>query len=76
MDSLCRKPIFMDGRLGRKQEIMDSLSGSQIPARDHGQSERKPDMMDSLCRKRKLVDSFIPCVKGQSAELAVCFNCL
>ena len=35
--------IFVDGSLGRKQEITDSLGGS------------------SLCRKRKLADSFTPC---------------
>ena len=29
-DSLCRKSFFVDGRLERKQEIMDSLGGSQI----------------------------------------------
>ena len=29
-------------------------------ARDRGQSRRKPNMTDSLCRKRKLADSFIP----------------
>ena len=29
-DSLCRKPFFVDGSLGRKQEIMDSLGGSQL----------------------------------------------
>ena len=29
-DSLCRKPFFVDGSLGRKQEITDSLRGSQI----------------------------------------------
>ena len=30
-------------------------------ARDHGQSQWKPNMTDSLCRKRKLADTFIPC---------------
>ena len=34
-------------------------------ARDHGQSQRRPNMTDSLCRKQKLSDSFIPCVEGQ-----------
>ena len=29
-DSLCRKPFFVDGSLDRKQEIADSLGGSQI----------------------------------------------
>ena len=46
-DSLCRKPFFVDGNLGRKQETTDS--------------SRKPNKTDSLCKKRKLADSFIPC---------------
>ncbi|MEW8548154.1 MAG: hypothetical protein AB2693_32020 [Candidatus Thiodiazotropha sp.] len=29
-DRLCRKPFFADGSLSRKQEIVDSLGGSQI----------------------------------------------
>ena len=29
-DSLTRKPFFVDSSLGRKQEIGDSLGGSQI----------------------------------------------
>ena len=29
-DSLCRKPFFVDGSLGRKQEITDSLGGIQL----------------------------------------------
>ena len=29
-DSFCRKPFFVDGSLRRKQEITDSLGGSQI----------------------------------------------
>ena len=29
-DSLCREAFFMEGSLGRKQEIKDSLGGSQI----------------------------------------------
>ena len=36
---------------------------SRQEARDRGQSRRKPNMTDGLCRKRKLADSFIPCVK-------------
>ena len=39
----------------------DIYQQSRHEARDHGQSRRKPNMMDSLCRKRKLADSFIPC---------------
>ena len=35
---------------------------SRQEARDRGQSRRKPNMTDSLCRKSKLADSFIPCV--------------
>ena len=30
MDSLCRKPFFVDGSLSRKQEIANSLGRSQI----------------------------------------------
>ena len=37
---------------------------SQQEARDRGQSRRKPNTTDSLCRKRKLAVSFIPCVVG------------
>ena len=51
MDSLCWKPFSMDGNLGKK-------------SRNRGQSPRKPNMTDSLCRKRKLADSFIPCDNG------------
>ena len=43
------------------QEAIFQARQSRQEARDHGQSRRKPDMMDSLCRKRKLADSFIPC---------------
>ena len=47
-NSLGRKLFTKHNSLGRKQEIADSLGGSQ-------------NMTDSLCRKRKLADSFIPC---------------
>ena len=43
------------------QESIYQAQQSQQEARDHGQSQQKPNMMDSLCRKRKLADSFIPC---------------
>ena len=38
---------------------------SRQEGRDHGQSRRKPNMADSLCKKRKWADSFIPCEKPQ-----------
>ena len=47
------------------QSLQEAISQAQQPrqeVRDHGQSRWKPNMTDSLCRKRKLVDSFIPCV--------------
>ena len=34
---------------------------SQQEARVHGQSWRKPNKTDSLCRNGKLANSFIPC---------------
>ena len=52
-DSLCRKPFFVD----------DSLDSSE--ARDHRQSQRKPNMTDNLCKKRKVADLFIPCEDGK-----------
>ena len=52
MDSLCKKPFFVDGSLGRKQEIPESRRG--------------PNMTESLCRKPKLADTFIPCEKEKS----------
>ena len=42
------------------QEAIYQAQQSQQEARD-GQSRQKPKMMDSLCRKQKLADSFIPC---------------
>ena len=44
------------------QEAIYQAQQSQQEARDHGQSRWKPNLTDSLCRKRKLADSFIPCV--------------
>ena len=43
------------------QESIYQVQQSRHEARDHGQSRRKPNMTDSLCRKRKLANSFIPC---------------
>ena len=43
-DSLCRKPFFVDGSLGRKQEITDSSAEAKYDgqslqeAESHGQS--------------------------------------
>ena len=51
--------------LGRKQNHTVSIypaQQSRQEARDPGQSWWKPNMTDSLCRKRKLADSFIPYV--------------
>ena len=47
------------------QSLQEAIYQAQHPwqeARDRRQSPRKPNMTDSLCRKRKLADSFIPCV--------------
>ena len=44
------------------EESIYQVQQSRQEARDHGQSRQKPNMMDSLCRKRKLADLFIPCV--------------
>ena len=43
------------------QEAVYHAQQSRQEARDRGQSRRKPNMTDSLYRKRKLADSFIPC---------------
>ena len=43
------------------QEASYQAQQSRQEARDRGLSQRKPNMTDSLCRKRKLADSFIPC---------------
>ena len=44
------------------QEAVYRAQQSRQEARDRGQSRWKPNMTDSLCRKRKLADSFIPYV--------------
>ena len=43
------------------QEAIYQAQQSQQEARDRGHLPRKPDMTDSLCRKHKLADLFIPC---------------
>ena len=43
------------------QEAIYQAQHSRQVAGDHGQSLRKTNMTDSLYRKRKLADSFIPC---------------
>ena len=43
------------------QEGIYQAQQSRQEARDRGHSQRKPNMTDSLCRKQKLADSFIPC---------------
>ena len=46
------------------QSLQEAIYQAQKPrqeARDRGQSRRKPNMTDSLCRKPKLADLFIPC---------------
>ena len=49
-----------------RSKITGTVSaGSYLPSttgsKKSGQSPWKPNMTDSLCRKRKLADSFIPC---------------
>ena len=50
------------------QEPIYQAQQSRQEARDRRQSRWKPSMMDSLCRKRKLANSFIP--SGPSHNLA------
>ena len=51
------------------QEAIYRAQQSRQEARDRGQSRRKPNMTDSLCKKRKLADSFLPCGEGTLFEL-------
>ena len=55
------------------QEAIYQAQQSLQEARDHEQSRRKPNMTDSLCRKRKFADSFIPCVPRTSYLSLYCF---
>ena len=50
------------------QKVISQAQQSQQEARDREQSPQKPNITDSLCRKRKLVDSFIP---REEAKVAV-----
>ena len=45
-----------------QEEVIYQAQQSWQVARNHRQCQRKPHMTASLCRKRKLADSFIPCV--------------
>ena len=47
------------------QEAIYQAHKSLQEERDHGQSQWKPNMTDSLCREHKLADSLIPCVQEQ-----------
>ena len=46
--------------LGKKQNHTDRLDRKQ-EVRDHGHSQRKPNIMDSLSKKGKLANQFMPC---------------
>ena len=50
------------------QEAINRAQQFWHETRDRGQSRRKPNMTDSLCRRRKLADSFIPCVLRYSGH--------
>ena len=52
-----------------QQEAIYQAQQSRQEARDPGHSRRKPNMTDSLCRKLKLADLYIPC---DESILAVC----
>ena len=43
------------------QEAIYQVHQSWQEEKDLGQSRWKPNMTDSLCRKRKLADLFMPC---------------
>ena len=53
------------------QEAIYQAQPSLQESRDCGQSRWKPNMMDSLCRKGKLADSFIPCVLATALTLQI-----
>ena len=69
-DCLCDSASFQDSQHEAKshgqslQEAINQEQQSRQEARDRGQPRRKPNMMDSLCRKHKLADLFVPCVYG------------
>ena len=58
----CREPQQEAESRGQSlQEAIYHVQKSWQEARDRGQSQRKPNMMYSLCRMRKLAESIIPC---------------
>ena len=60
-----------------RQSLQEAISQAQLSrqeARDHGQSWGKPNMTDSLFRKRILADLFIPCVNDPSLYRALVSN--
>ena len=58
----CREPRQEAESRGQSlQEAIYHVQKSRQEARVRGQSRRKPNMMYSLCRKRKLAESIIPC---------------
>ena len=63
----CKSASCRDSRQEAKshgqslQEDIYQAQHSRQEARDRGQSRQKPNMTGSLCRMRKLADSFIPC---------------
>ena len=58
------------------QEAIYQAQQSLQEARDCRQSRRKPNMTDSLCRKRKLADWFVPCGNVYEKILAAPLNIL
>ena len=64
----CFLPRLPSTKNGFLHEAISQAQQSRQEARDRGQSRGKPNMTDSLCRKRKLADSFIPCV-AKSTEI-------
>ena len=73
-DCLCESASCRDSRQEARshgQSLHESLQEAIYQAQkswqeawDRWQSRQKPNMTDSLCRKRKLADSFIPCDIG------------
>ena len=58
----CRDPQQEAKSHGQSlQEAISQVQQSRQEARDRGQSPWMSNMTDSLCRKQKLADSFIPC---------------
>ena len=57
MNSLCRKPFFVDGSLGRKQEITDISAEAKYDAQSR--------------QEGKLADSLIPCEDFHGQKLLI-----